>query len=61
MKHGFCVTPCHTRASDAGLPDGLFSNQKSQCGYILEGLGMENDVIFYDHLELLMAILNNLR
>jgi hypothetical protein len=43
------------------LPDGLFSNQKSQCGYILEGLGMENDVIFYDHLELLMAILNNLR
>jgi hypothetical protein len=25
-----------------GLPDGAFSNQKSQFGYILEGLGMEN-------------------
>jgi hypothetical protein len=24
-----------------GLPDGLFSNQKSQFGSILEGLGME--------------------
>jgi hypothetical protein len=29
----------------AGLPDGLFCYQKSQFGYILEGLGMEN-VIF---------------
>jgi hypothetical protein len=26
----------------AGLPDGIFSYQKSQFGYILEGLGMEN-------------------
>jgi hypothetical protein len=34
----------------AGLPDGLFSNQKSQFGYILEGLAMENLGIFYDHL-----------
>jgi hypothetical protein len=25
-----------------GLPDGLFSNQKSQFGSILEGLEMEN-------------------
>jgi hypothetical protein len=24
------------------LPDGKFANQKSQLGYILEGLGMEN-------------------
>jgi hypothetical protein len=24
------------------LPDGLFSNQKSRFGYILEGLGMGN-------------------
>jgi hypothetical protein len=24
------------------LPDGIFSNQKSQFWYILEGLGMEN-------------------
>jgi hypothetical protein len=38
------------------LPDGLFSNQKSKFGYILEGLGMENGVIFCDHLEKFMAI-----
>jgi hypothetical protein len=41
--------------SSPGLPDGLFLNQKSKFGYILEGLGMEN-VIFYDHLEYFMAI-----
>jgi hypothetical protein len=29
------------------LPDDLFLDQKSQFGYILEGLGMEN-VIWYD-------------
>jgi hypothetical protein len=29
-----------------GLPDGLFSNQKYQFGYIFEGLGMENVGIF---------------
>jgi hypothetical protein len=34
-----------------GLPDGLFSNQKSQFANILEGLGLENVVIFYDHEE----------
>jgi hypothetical protein len=34
-----------------GLPDGLFSNQKSQFWLNLEGLGMENVVIFYDHVE----------
>jgi hypothetical protein len=28
-----------------GLPHGLFSNQKSQFGFNLEGLGMEN--VFY--------------
>jgi hypothetical protein len=28
------------------LPDGIFSNQKSQFGYILEGLGIENAGIF---------------
>jgi hypothetical protein len=33
----------------AGLPDGLFSNPKSQFGFILDGLGMENVFIFYDH------------
>jgi hypothetical protein len=40
----------HVLLFEPGLPDGLFSNQKSQCGYILEGLGMENVVIFYVHL-----------
>jgi hypothetical protein len=38
------------------LPDGLLSYQKSQFGYILEGLGMENVGIFYDYLEYLTAI-----
>jgi hypothetical protein len=37
------------------LPDGLFSYQKSQFGYILEGLGVENVDIFYDHLEYFTA------
>jgi hypothetical protein len=32
--------------SSAGLPDGFFSDQKSQFGYILEDLGIEN-VIFW--------------
>jgi hypothetical protein len=36
------------------LPDGLFSNQKSPFGYILENLGKEDVVIFYDHLECLL-------
>jgi hypothetical protein len=34
-----------------GLPDGLFSNQKTQFGYILEGLGVENVDIFCGHLK----------
>jgi hypothetical protein len=33
------------------LPDGSFSNQKSQFGEILEGPRLENAEIFYDHLE----------
>jgi hypothetical protein len=32
--------------SESGLPDGLFSNQKSQFGQILEGLKMEKAGIF---------------
>jgi hypothetical protein len=32
--------------SNAGLPDGLFSNQKSKFGQILEGLGMEDVALF---------------
>jgi hypothetical protein len=36
----------------AGLPDGLFSNQKYQIGeIILEGLKLENVDIFYGHWE----------
>jgi hypothetical protein len=33
------------------LPDGFFSNQKSQFGQILEGLGLENVDVLYGHLE----------
>jgi hypothetical protein len=43
-------------ASTPGLPDGLFSNQKSQFGQILEDLRMENAGIFYGHLEYLAVI-----
>jgi hypothetical protein len=43
----------------SGLRDGLFSNQKSQFGYILEGLGMENVGIYYAHLEYFTAIWYN--
>jgi hypothetical protein len=34
-----------------GLPDGLFSNPKSQFGQILEDLRLENVDIFYAELE----------
>jgi hypothetical protein len=30
----------------AGLPDGIFLGQKSQFGFIVEGLQMDNVVIF---------------
>jgi hypothetical protein len=42
--------------STSGLPDGKFSNQKSQFGYILEDLRLENVGIFYGHLEYFNAI-----
>jgi hypothetical protein len=42
--------------SKTGLPDGFFSNQKSQIRANLEGLGMENVIIFYGHLEYFTAI-----
>jgi hypothetical protein len=42
------------------LPDGLFSNQKSQFGSILEGPGMENVDIFYDPCEYFTDIWYNL-
>jgi hypothetical protein len=54
------------KKSHPGLPDGFFSDQKSQFGYFLEDLGMENIVIilviynillpldiFYGHLVIL--------
>jgi hypothetical protein len=41
-----------------GLPDGLFSNQKSQFWSSLEGLTMENIGIFNDHLVYFTAIGN---
>jgi hypothetical protein len=34
------------QSSQAGLPDGIFSNQKSQFGYILKGLAFEDAVVF---------------
>jgi hypothetical protein len=38
------------------LPDGLYLNQKSTLGDILEGLGMENVVKLYDHFEYFTAM-----
>jgi hypothetical protein len=46
------------RPSYPGLPDGLFSNQKSQFGYIVEGLEMENVLIFYNHLKFMVIWYN---
>jgi hypothetical protein len=39
-----------------GLPDGLFSNQKSQFGKILEGLRMKNAGIIDGYLEYFTVI-----
>jgi hypothetical protein len=39
-----------------GLPDGLFLNQKSQFGQILEGLGNGKCWFISDHLDYFMAI-----
>jgi hypothetical protein len=41
------------------LPDGLFSNQKSQLGQSLKGLAMERVGIFYCHLVYSVAIWQN--
>jgi hypothetical protein len=38
------------------LPDGIFSNQKSQFGYILKGLRIENVGVVYGNLEYFTAI-----
>jgi hypothetical protein len=42
--------------SIAGLPDGLFSNQKSQFGYILVGLGTEIVLYFIIIWNILMPL-----
>jgi hypothetical protein len=39
-----------------GLPDGLFSNQKSEFGYNFEGLRMDYVGIFYSQLVYFVAI-----
>jgi hypothetical protein len=41
---------CHSDLQ-TGLPDGFFSNQKSQFGKILDDPRLENVDIFYGHLE----------
>jgi hypothetical protein len=41
---------------EAGLPDEMFSNQKSKFGSILKGLGMKTVGICYSHLEYITAI-----
>jgi hypothetical protein len=40
----------------AGLPDGVFSNQKYRFGKIFEGIGVEKVDMFYGHLDYIMAI-----
>jgi hypothetical protein len=42
--------------AESGLPDGIFSNQESQFGQILEGLGMKKVDKFNGHLEYITAI-----
>jgi hypothetical protein len=43
-----------TEWARAGLPDGLFSNQKSQFGSNLVGLSFQNVHTFYGHVEYYM-------
>jgi hypothetical protein len=50
----FCLCVCYT----SGLPDGLFSNQKSQFGKKYRGLRFENVALFYGHLEYFVNILD---
>jgi hypothetical protein len=44
----------------AGLPDGLFSKQKSKYGKFLEGLALEDVVIFCGHLVYFSTIWYNI-
>jgi hypothetical protein len=43
------------------LPDGIFSNQRAEFGYILEGLATGDVGIFYGHLVYFTAIWSILR
>jgi hypothetical protein len=53
---GSYISPyIHHKRLQPGLPDGLFSNQKSKFGENLEGLAMEDVGIFYGHLAPFMA------
>jgi hypothetical protein len=52
LKHIF-----FKNTSKSGLPDGLFSNQKSKHGQILEGLRLLNVHIFYGYWEYLTDLL----
>jgi hypothetical protein len=56
QKHNKLQTSLEIDFSNAGLPDGLFSNQKSQFGEILEDLRMESAGIFFGHLEYFTVI-----
>jgi hypothetical protein len=47
----------HDSCPRTGLPDGIFSHQKSQFGSIMEGFGLENVCILYDHMEYFTAML----
>jgi hypothetical protein len=42
--------------SEPGLPDGIFSNQKSKFGSILEGIAMEAVGIFHGHVVYFKAV-----
>jgi hypothetical protein len=50
------LSQCGAGSVRPGLPDGLFSNQKSQFGKNSQGLRLENIDIFYGHLEYSMPI-----
>jgi hypothetical protein len=51
LRNYICRNSTYVKTSPSGLPDGFFSNQKSQFGYILEGLSLKNVDIFYGHLK----------
>jgi hypothetical protein len=55
-KSAECRWHSSTHAAQAGLPDGIFSYQKSQFWYIFEELATEDDSIFCEHLVYFTAI-----